>query len=131
MRTILFAFVIIATAVASACPGGNIKSLSVNGRQLAEINMTESSIRLTDTTAKITAISTIHSNSYESREQCGQSAACENSELLAIDVLEDPQAVVVVHIREANAVSSQIFKITNFTQARDMNACGQIVGPLQ
>ncbi len=114
-----------------ACPGGNMKSLSVDGRQLAEINMSDSSIRLTDTTAKIVAISTIRSKSYDSYAQCGQSMECEASDLLAIDVLEDPQAVVVVHIREANANSSQIFKVTNFQIARSMNSCGQIVEPLQ
>lgn len=132
MKSLVIAFALIASPFSSlACPGGNLKSLSINGQQVAEINMTDSSIRLTDSTAKIMAISTIKSNSYNSIEQCGHEMACKASEVLAVDVLEDPKAIVVVYIRKANEHSSAIFKITNFHQTRSANSCAEIVEPLK
>ena len=130
MKSLVFALAVLTAPLQLlACPGGHLKTLAVNGRQLAELDMTDSSIRLTEPTAKIISISTIKSNSYETYEQCGHSNECESSQLLAIDVLEDPQAIVIVHIREAKEVSSSVFKITNFSQAR--SACGQVLKPLE
>lgn len=131
MRTLLFALTLLTSTASFACPGGNLKSLSANGRELAQINMTDSSIHITDGTSKITGISTIRSRSYQSREQCGQVMNCENSELLAIDVLEDPQAVVVVAIREAHSGRSRYFKVTDFNQTRAINGCAEVVEPLE
>lgn len=112
-----------------ACPGGHLKSLELNGVQLAQINMNTNRVAITNDEAELLSISWTPGNIEMMVPICGDhdTETCDHDQDVGFNLLKYPNSslVIKVNYRDQNIT----FKASHFSLARDIGGCAEVVYP--
>lgn len=132
MKSFLFALAVLASPLSSfACPGGHLKSLTIDNIAVAEINMVDNTVKVLDASLKLDRVSL---ETYDVERPvvilCSQEvSSCQQTQQLGIDLRSVPNANLFVTLKQVDG-SNLEYSVSDFRQTRSIGACGQSVEPI-
>lgn len=131
MKSVFVALIVTLSSIGAwACPGGNMKSLSFEGRDIAEINMTTNRLKIVHPNSELFYVAHTPADKEISQIICGSPHSgediCDFDQGLKIILTSQPDSSLVVGIL-VDTHREVYFKVTNFRVARDPKQCGEIV----
>lgn len=130
MKSLIFALAILVAPLASnACPGGNLKTFVLNGKDVAQLDFAQNVVTVLDGSLSLDRVYLESSNgSSFICDQPSDTVDCTNSQKLGFDLRNDSDSVlgVVLVNKDGNVIG---FEASGFIQTRSMT-CGEKIQPI-